>query len=38
MVILDYKDKLRFRLVRRLETGTTSYKSSLVLSIIARYP
>jgi hypothetical protein len=33
----DSKDKLRFHLVERLEMGTNSYKSNLVLSIIARY-
>jgi hypothetical protein len=37
-VILYYKDKFRFHLVRRLETGTNSYVSNLALSIIARYP
>jgi hypothetical protein len=36
-VILDSKDKLRFHLVGRLETGTNSYISNLALSIITRY-
>jgi hypothetical protein len=38
MVILDSKDKLRFHLVRRLETGTNSYISNLALSITTHYP
>jgi hypothetical protein len=37
-VILDFKDKLRFHLVGRLEAGTNSYESNLVLSITTRYP
>jgi hypothetical protein len=36
-VILDSKDKLRFHLVRKLETGTNSFVSNLVLSITTRY-
>jgi hypothetical protein len=36
-VILDSKDKLRFHLVGRLEMGTNSYGSNLVLSIIRHY-
>jgi hypothetical protein len=36
-VILDSKDKQRFHLVRRLEMGTNSYASNLVLSITTRY-
>jgi hypothetical protein len=37
-VILYSKDKLRFHLVERLETGTNSFVSNLVLSITTRYP
>jgi hypothetical protein len=38
ILILDSKDKLRFHLVRRVETGIDFYMSNLVLSIIARCP
>jgi hypothetical protein len=36
-VILDSKDKLRFHLVERLEMGSNSYESNLILSITSRY-
>jgi hypothetical protein len=36
-VILDYKDKLKYHLVGRLEMSIDSYISNLVLSIIAHY-
>jgi hypothetical protein len=37
-VILGSKDMRRFHPVERLDTGTDSYGSNLVLSILALYP
>jgi hypothetical protein len=36
-VILDFKDKLRFHIVGRLEMGTNSFVSNLALYITPGY-
>jgi hypothetical protein len=37
-IIIDSKDKLMFHLFERLEMGTNSITSNLVISIMTRYP